>query len=508
MTLAELLFDQARRRPDAVFVVHDEGEITYAEMAALASGMADALAARGIGAGDHVALLCPNRPRFLAAWLGAATLGAVTIPLGTWLVGEGLEFVLRQSDAKLLLADAGLLAEKRQNSPEALAAIEILELPEGEAAGPAPARLRRPVEQPEGAPTAILYTSGTTGRPKGAVIPHGSYLAAGRQMVEALGIGASERIMVVLPLFHANPQMYAVASALIAGCTLILRPKFSASAFFPDARRFGATAFTFVGTLLSILAKRVEGEVRDHGIRWGTGGGAPLEVWRDVEARFGFAVRELYGMTETGGWTSLNHGGATRHGSVGQLRADFEVAILDEEDRHLPVGASGEICVRPKAPSLCFNGYYKRDDLTWGASRNLWFHTGDRGHLDADGFLFFDGRLKELIRKGGEMISPQEIELKLLEHPAVRDCAVVAVPDDVLGEEIKAVVVKAEEVEPAALRAHLATAIPAHMLPRYLEFASAIPKTPTEKIERHKLAGFTDATLDLTGARAASREIA
>ena len=305
MTLAELLFDQARRRPDAVFVVHDEGEITYAEMAALASGMADALAARGIGAGDHVALLCPNRPRFLAAWLGAATLGAVTIPLGTWLVGEGLEFVLRQSDAKLLLADAGLLAEKRQNSPEALAAIEILELPEGEAAGPAPARLRRPVEQPEGAPTAILYTSGTTGRPKGAVIPHGSYLAAGRQMVEALGIGASERIMVVLPLFHANPQMYAVASALIAGCTLILRPKFSASAFFPDARRFGATAFTFVGTLLSILAKRVEGEVRDHGIRWGTGGGAPLEVWRDGQThRFTLSPRSTDEPQADGGYAN------------------------------------------------------------------------------------------------------------------------------------------------------------------------------------------------------------
>jgi len=496
MSLARLLFDQARRRPDAPFVLHDGGAVTFAQMAAMASGIARLLRDAGIGAGDHVALLCPNRPAFLAAWLGGDAIGAVSVPLGTWLVGDGLEFVLKQSQSRLLIADAGLLQEKREISPEALAGLEVLTLPDDETAA-LEAPPVEPVARGDGDPAAILYTSGTTGRPKGAVIPQASYLAAGRKLADALEVGPEERIMVVLPLFHANPQVYAVTTALLQGCALVLRPRFSASSFFADARRFGATAFTYVGTVLSILAKRVEGEDRDHAIRWCTGGGAPLEVWRDLESRFGFQVRELYGMTETGAWTSLNHAGAARHGSVGQVRDDFEVAILDEEDRPLPAGTSGEICVRPRLPFLCFNGYYRRDDLTWAAARNLWFHTGDRGHLDAEGFLYFDGRLKELIRKAGEMIAPQEIELKLLEHPAVRDCAVVAVPDDILGEDIKAVVVAAGEVAPDALREHLARQLPAHMLPRYLEFVEAIPKTPTEKIERHKLTGLAAATLDL-----------
>lgn len=497
MNLAELLARQAEARPDAPFVVHESGEISFREMADMASGMAAALRMRGIEAGDHVALLCPNRPMFLAAWLGCAMAGTVCVPLGDYLVGEGLAYVLRQSDAKLLVADADLLREKRERSPEALGDLATLALPaEGEAHGPA-GETEAPVPLPDGAPASILYTSGTTGQPKGAVIPHGSYLAASERMARALRVTADDRIMIVLPLFHANPQMYGVMTALQQGCALILRPKFSATAFFDDARRFGATAFTYVGTVLSILAKRVPGEERDHGIRWCTGGGAPAEVWREVETRFGFAVRELYGMTETGGWTTLNTPGASRHGSVGQARDDIEVAILDEEDRALPSGTVGEIAVRPRAPFAFFNGYYRREDLSWAASGNWWFHTGDRGRLDADGFLYFEGRLKELIRKAGEMIAPQEIELALLEHPAVRDCAVVAVPDDVMGDEIKAVVVPAGEADAAALHRHLDGRIPAHMLPRYVEFVEAIPKTATEKIERHKMTGLGAGVIDL-----------
>jgi acyl-CoA synthetase (AMP-forming)/AMP-acid ligase II len=353
-----------------------------------------------------------------------------------------------------------------------------------------------PRPQTREAPNSILYTSGTTGLPKGAVLSHGAYRLAGIDMVRSLGLTEDDRILVFLPLFHANPQMYAVMPALEVGAALILLPKFSASGFFETALRHRATGFTYVGTVLSILVKRYETPQREHGLRWCVGGGAPAEIWRAVDDRFGIAVRELYGMTETGGWVSMNTAAATRVGSVGRPRKGVEIAIRGEKGVS-PVGERGEIVVRATDSVTFFKEYWNNSQATAATLREGWLHTGDRGWCDSDGFLFFDGRLKDLIRRGGEMIAPAEIELQLLKHPGIRECAVFALPDEILGEEIAAAIVADQPIAADELSRFLTGRLPLHMQPRFIVLADALPKTETEKIKRHELNRLLSAAIDV-----------
>jgi len=479
---------------ERVFLVEDATgrEIRYGEMSALVRGYAGRLHGMGVEPGSRVALLCGNTPAFLIAWFALSDLGAITVPLNTGLVGDGLRYTLAQSGAALLLTEPALLDAKRDDLA-AMAGPPRIELLDGPArTEPAPP----PPTADPAMPNAILFTSGTTGLPKGAVIPHGAYLAAGRDMAASLGLTQDDRILVFLPLFHANPQMYAVMSALEVSATLVLQARFGATDFFEAAARRRATGFTYVGTVLSILGKRHPDPVRRHGLRWCVGGGAPAEVWRTVEQRFGIAVRELYGMTETGGWISMNTPAATRIGSVGRARQGVHLAIQDQGNACAPL-QQGEITARADDAATFFTGYWRNPDATSAMLRGGWLHTGDRGWLDEDGFLYFAGRLKELIRRGGEMVAPAEIELQLIRHPAVRECAVLGVPDEILGEEIAAVVVASEPLKASELRRFLSSRLPGHMLPRFIGFAEALPKTETEKVKRHELARLLVDAIDL-----------
>lgn len=487
--IAQLLDDCVRRAPDRPFVLTDDGTYAYAEIARLARRFAGTLHARGVVRGEHLALIAENSAAYLVAWFGIAMLGAVTVTLNNQLVGDGLGYSLRQSDAKLIVADRAWIDAKGAMLATQGIALPIVAIESEPAffASLADAPEREPVAAGPETTCTILYTSGTTGLPKGVMNPHGAYVATGRATARALALTAADRIMVFLPLFHVNPQMFAVMGALSAGASLALRKRFSVAAFFEDALRFAATGCTFVGTVLSILASRHPGERRDHGLRFAFGGGAPLDVWTAVEQRFGIRVHEAYGMTEIGGWTSVNTVDAYRFGSCGRPRDDIEVHIFDTEDREVATGEPGEIVVRPREPNVILSGYYNQPGQLVAASRNFWFHTGDRGSIDADGYLYFHGRTKELIRRGGEMISPVEVETALRAMPGILDCAVVGVPDAIMDEEIKAAVVAGAAVTAAAVRAFLAERLPPFMLPRYVELVTSLPKTETEKVQRHKL---------------------
>lgn len=485
--ITDLLARNATERPHQPFLVTADGSHSYAEVHLASLRFASRVRAMGIKPGDHVALIASNSAAFIVCWFGINLVGAVAVTLSDELVGDGLQYSVTQSDSKLLIVDAAWL-RARERLEGALSTLSILTIDtdakffaELDSQPQAEAVHARP-----GDTATILYTSGSTGLPKGVLNSHAAYEAAGRQTVLATGLKASDRMLVFLPLFHANPQMFAVMSVLEAGASLAIVRKFSATSFFEDAARLQATCFTFVGTVLSILVARHPDARRDHQLRFAIGGGTPPEVWRAIRERFGIQVHEGYGMTEIGCFVVANSVSDYRMDTCGKPRPDMEVAIMDAEDNLLPAGEQGEIVVRPREPFVIMSGYYKQPDLTLQAWRNLWFHTGDRGSLDADGFLVFHGRLKELIRRGGEMISPVEIETKLRAMPGVVDCAVVGVPDPVQGEEIKVVVVGAG-VRAQDIVAFLTGKVPRYMLPRYVEFMAAIPKTETQKIQRFKL---------------------
>jgi crotonobetaine/carnitine-CoA ligase len=317
------------------------------------------------------------------------------------------------------------------------------------------------------------------------MIPQESYRAIGEKIAQAIGITAEDRILTFLPLHHANPQMYSLMSVLTTGCSMALAPRFSASRFLDQVRHYQATGFTYVGTVLSILEKEI-GESAATSLRWCVGGGAPRAVWQELAPRLGVEIHELYGMTETGGMVTINTRERKCFGSVGAVRDDFDVAVVDDGDRIVARGI-GEIVVRPRLPHVMTSGYYRKPEETVAASANWWFHTGDLGRFDDGGFLHFEGRKKELIRRAGEMISPVAIELCALRHEGVADCAAVGVPDAILEEEIKLVVVARHAVDPKDLREFLAKSLPRHMLPRYFQIVDAIPKTPTQKVQRFKL---------------------
>jgi crotonobetaine/carnitine-CoA ligase len=501
--ITDLLALRAAEAPDKSFIVTTEGDYSFSCIDRAALRLAGRLQRMGVGEGDHVALIADNCAAFIVAWFAISYRGAVAVTLNNQLLADGLRYSLDQCDAKLLIADSAWFGSRAQHLDARQAAMRRVVIDSDpsffdslEALEPA-----EPVRIGAERPCSILYTSGTTGLPKGVVNCHHAYVAAGEATARALKLTAADRIMVYLPLFHVNPQMYGVMSALVTGATIVLLKRFSAASFFDDAIRFGATGCTFVGTVLSILVGRHTQERREHGMRFCFGGGAPREVWQTVEARYGIKVHEAYGMTETGGWSSANTVDDSRFGSCGKPRADLDIRIFDKDDNEAAPGERGEIVVRPKVANVILLGYYKKPEQMLDASRNLWFHTGDLGSFDDEGYLFYHGRLKELIRRSGEMISPVEIETCLRRMPSVRDCAVVAVPDPIVGDEIKAVLVCEGRVEPQAVRAFLQDLLPAYMLPRYVEFLDAIPKTETEKIQRNKLQYIDDTVHDLSRRR-------
>jgi len=497
--ILERLSHWADRTPDNAFVVTAERSFSYGQVYSLSRKFASLLRDRGIGTGDHVALISGNCAAFLVAWFGINAVGAVAVCLNDQLRGDSIDYLVGQSDSRHIVADQEWISSKRKDLRESRSALACIPIdddafleqlsayPEGEVVAAAPHDI-----------CTILYTSGTTGRPKGVMCAHGGYAATGAHSARILELDATDRIFVYLPLYHTNPQTYAVMSALTVGASLGLRRRFSATSFFEDAKVLQATGCTFVGTVLAILAARYPEPVRNHQMRFSIGGGTTAELARTIEERFGFKVHELYGMTEVGGWVSGSTACDHKLGANGRVRPDMQVQIVDETDNPVPAGERGEIVVRPLEPNRILLGYYNKPDELAKASRNFWFHTGDVGSIDADGYLYFHGRTKELIRRGGEMISPQEIEGRVLKIPGIKDCAIVGVADPIMGEEVKAVIVTDQDFDLGEVRRQLADQIPSYMLPRFVERVGVIPRTQTEKILRRELQYVDGRVIDLT----------
>ena len=494
-TIAGLLEEAVRRDPGKVYLTGPGGDVTFAALGERVARLASGLGALGVSHGDRVAVLLPNCHAYVETWLALARLGAVLVPVNTAFKPDEVAFVLEHAGAAALVTTdasyAAAVAPIRSRCPELTHVITL----EGEIAGSMLfSRLleSKPMEGPpavaEEDTAAILYTSGTTGFPKGCCLTHRHYVLAGRMLRDMLRATAGDRYLCVVPLFHVSGQMGMVMATLAAGAALILLPGFQASTFWAEALRYRATVFHGVGTILAILDRLpVSPEERAHTLRAMWSAGHP-ELVAAMSERLGISIVQNWGMTE-GGMTATSLEGPSPAGSIGVPVGPNELRLVDEEDREVPPGVVGEIVMRGP---LLVKEYWRDPGATAQAMRGGWFHTGDLARRDERGHHFFVDRKKDMVRRGGENIASQEVEHVLRAHPGVADAAVIGVPDPIWGEEVKAyVVLKEGESEasapPKSLFEHCAERLAAFKVPRFLEYRAELPRTASHRVRKEIL---------------------
>jgi len=494
---------QVARQGDKTLVRWREHEISYAEMNGLANAVANGLRAQRVSAGSRVAMMMANSPEWIAIWLGAAKLGAVTVTINTAHKGEGLRYLLEHSCADVLILDAGFASRVAALGEASLpSAIFVGQGPDDAAldgsrplselfsAGETPPA--DPGLEPS-SPCSILYTSGTTGPPKGCLLPHGQYLAAAYLHAANCGYSEDTVLYTCLPLFHVNAQNYSTLSALAAGGTLALDAKFTAGGFWERVVETRATAFNFIGAMALALWNQSPRPVeREHDARIAFGVPVPASLWADWEARFNCSVIYAYGMTENAlpaifPGTDLPAAPRLR-GASGKASPTTEVMIADDHDFPVPAGVVGEILTRPKIPWTMMTEYVERPDATREAFRNCWFHTGDLGYLDDDGYLFYVDRKRDALRRRGEMVSSWEVETLVAKFPGVAECAVIGVPSEMTEDDILvAVVCDRAPIDPAELVRYCEANTARFQVPRYVRIVPALPRTQTQRVEKYRL---------------------
>jgi long-chain acyl-CoA synthetase len=501
LNLATMVHESARSYGDHPAVLHDGGRVTYRELDDLSDRVAAGLAAAGVGRGDRVAVQLPTIPEFVVAYLGILKNGSVAVPLSFLLKAGELEYHLADSGASALITWSGV-ADEAGRGAAAAGVDRVYVVGPGAAVGrpfeellaiPAPG----PVVQTDPGETAvIIYTSGTTGRPKGAELTHFQLYMNAYTPTRIFGLVPDDVALICLPLFHVFGLETGINCCLRFAATMSLQPRFDPVRTFEVIQRDRVTIFEGVPTMYADLLHHPDaGKFDLRSLRVGISGGAsmPSEILDGFERRFGIVILEGYGMTETASTITSNLSAEDRKiYSVGKPIYGVDVAVWDDQYRPLPPGAGhvGEIVVRG------FNtmrGYHNRPQATAEAFRDGWFLTGDLGYLDEDGFLFIVDRKKDLINRGGEKVYPREVEDVLYSHPGVAAAAVLGVPHERLGEEVKAYlalkagVLATEEELIAWARARMAP----YKYPRLIELRPSLPKLATGKIDKKALKAET-----------------
>ena len=494
-TIREVIDRHARWRPDAPLILAPEPDrvVTYAGLRELAGGLGALLSRQGIVPGDVVSYMLPNGIAAAGVLLGAMHGGYVASPVSLLAQDALIEHTLLHSRTRIvfaapeyvarlaaIVAKIGSRAIVRATSPDELA----VGVPGPVTAAP-----------DAGAPALLMYTSGTTGRPKGALLTHANLVHAGRAVCAAHALTPADRVLSSLPLYHVNGQCIATISPLVSGGSVVMPHRFSASQWWGWVERYRPTWLNVVPTIIAYLLNGADTTpaeaVASRGVRFARSASAPLppEQHRAFEARFGISVLEAMGLTECASVAFANplDPRARKLGSPGRPLG-MEARVVAPDGAVLPEGQRGEIELR--GPNVMLR-YHDDPEATARTLRaGGWLATGDLGYRDADGFYFVTGRLKELIIKGGENIAPREIDEALLMHPAVLEAAAVGIPDPEYGQEILAcVVLKAgARCDEAELRAHCEAALGRYKTPKAFRFLAELPKGPSGKVQRLKLA--------------------
>lgn len=501
-TVPNLLRAAALRKPDAPFLHFRGASWTFGEVDRKASQFAHFLGTLNIRAGDKLAIFLPNAPEWIFAWLGCAKANVVYVPINTEYNGDILAHQLGKAEVAAIVVAGefvGKILHVRDRLPTLRTLIEVDDEGQCHDAGD----LVRMAFADMGAspdtdvvvpvahhdPHAIAFTSGTTGPSKGALAPHCHAVTFALDTVRTMNLQEGEKIYNSgMPLFHSLASWMGLLPALITCSEYMLLEKFSASRFWPEVHAFGATVALGVFTLPPILMKQPPRE--DDG-RVTLRRFIVTQHNEDFERRYnGCRLLNTYGQTETGCVTLTPYGEPPRPGSCGRVNEEtFEVRIVDDHDNECPIGTPGEITVRPKLPYVMMSEYYNMPAETNAAFRNLWFHTGDRGKMDEDGYMYFVDRKKDAMRRRGENISSYEIESVINRHEAVLECAVVAVPSPFGEDDLKAVVIvkPGETISHLELWAFFEDNMPRFWIPRYIEFRDGLPKTPNQKILKYQI---------------------
>jgi long-chain acyl-CoA synthetase len=491
LNLASLLTESAGRTPKAAAIRLGEAELSYAELDQRSARLATLLRERGVGQGDRVGVMLPNVQEFPVAYYGALRAGAIVVPMNVLLKRREIAFYLEDSGARLLLAWHDFCAEARDGAGDA--GVEPIEVEPGSFAETL-AQLE-PTTEPAGTgeddTAVILYTSGTTGKPKGAELTHANLARNADVSARTTSeIAAGDVVLGALPLFHSFGQTVAMNASLKVGACLTLVPKFDPGEALATMQRDGVTHFYGVPTMFGALLHHPEREGFDtSALRICITGGAsmPVEVLRGFEDAFGAKVMEGYGLSETSPVACSNHPDRERKaGSIGTPIEGVEMKVVDENDEEVPQGEVGEIVIRGHN---IMKGYWQRPDATEEAMRGGWFHSGDMGRVDEDGYFYIVDRKKDLIIRGGYNVYPREVEEVLYEHPKIREAAVLGVPHDEWGEEIGAAIVlmEGEQLAPEEVSAYVKERIAAYKYPRLVWFLDELPKGPTGKILKREI---------------------
>jgi len=490
--LAGNLVAAAERQADNIALKLDETEIPYTALEAASARVAGLLHLRGIGPGARVGIMLPNVAQFAVAYYGVLRAGAVVVPMNPLLKAREVEFYLADSEARLVFAWHEFAAAAAAEAGATAAGAEAVGVTPG-----AFERLLSSVEpKPDvvdraGEDTAVvLYTSGTTGKPKGAELTHANLGLNVGVAIDLLGFDARSVVLGALPLFHAFGQTCAMNAAVAAGATLSLIPRFNASKALEIIERDRVTAFEGVPTMYAAMLHAPDSDTYDtSSLRVCVSGGAamPVEVMRGFEEHFGCTVLEGYGLSETSPIASFNHLDRERKpGSIGTPVNGVEMKVVDDNGDEVPSGEAGEIVIRGHN---IMKGYWKRPEATAEAIRDGWFHSGDIGRVDDDGYFYIVDRKKELIIRGGFNVYPREIEEVIYEHPAVREAAVIGIPHPELGEEVGAAVAlkPGSTATEAEIRDHVKANIAAYKYPRHVWFVDELPKGATGKILKREI---------------------
>lgn len=509
--MPHLLRARARESPERELLRFEGASATYGEIEERSNRLANALTRRGIEPGDRVAIMLPNGLGFPTAWLAVAKTGGIVVPVNVACGARDSTHVLHDSGARLAIAEPERLPLLRRVRPDcpALEAIagwresdgtcaggreEGAEIPDfdlrAEAADASPARSLEGLE-PD-APVTIQYTSGTTGLPKGCVLTHEYWLTLARSMCEHVGLGPGDTVLTAQPFCYMDPTWNLVA-CLLAGAPLVVLPRFSASTFWRSVAENGVTFFYCLGTMPVYLYKQPEDpEVeRGHRVRLVLCSGIPAPLHAAFEERWGCPWREAYGTTELGGvlLVPVDDAESVGSGAIGSPAPGYEVRIVGPGGEEVGDGETGEMIVR--GPSL-MQGYWNDPEATAAWNPDGWARTGDLAFRDARGYYHLVGRLKEMIRRGGENVAAAEVEGVLCEHPSVRAAACVPVPDEERGEEVKAFVQlqpgeSSASLPPPALLEFVRGRLAPFKVPRFVEYVEEFPLTPSAKISKPRL---------------------